>query len=195
MTSSLVSAATIACMAEREITTGNDILDGADGQDDLRGGDGDDKLYGGAMGDSLMGSAGNDYLSGGAGHDMLDGGAGDDIYNGGDGADAFIVAHGSGNDVVVAGFDSGPGAFDHLAFTDVLPSEVSITDSSSTHGDGHTGVLVSWGDGSIFLEGIQKDQMAQDDFVFNAVESGAFVPDPQISTAGSQLIFDYSVIV
>ncbi len=168
---------------------GNDVLGGGDGRDDLRGGDGNDQLYGGAMADNLMGGAGNDYLSAGAGHDMLEGGAGNDVYNGGDGADAFMVSHGSGNDVVVAGFDPGPGAFDHIAFMDILPNEVSVTDSLSPHGDGHTGVLVNWSDGSIFLEGIQKSQLAQDDFMFNAVEGGAFVPDPSISTEGSEMIF------
>lgn len=168
---------------------GNDLLDGGDGSDDLRGGDGDDSLYGSAMNDNLMGGAGNDYLSAGAGHDMLEGGAGDDTYNGGDGADAFMVSHGSGNDVVVGGFDAGPGAFDHIAFMDVLPSEVTVTDSLSPHGDAHTGVLVSWGDGSLFIEGISKSQMAQDDFMFNAVEGGAFVPDQDINTEGSELIF------
>lgn len=120
---------------------------------------------------------------------MLEGGTGDYALNGGDGADAFMVSHGSGNDVVVGGFDAGPGAFDHIAFMDVLPSEVTVADSVSTHGDGHTGVLVSWGDASIFLEGITKGQLAQDDFMFNAVEGGAFVPDSQISTVGSDLIF------
>lgn len=168
---------------------GNDVLDGGNGRDDLRGGDGDDSLYGGAMADNLMGGAGTDHLNAGAGHDMLEGGPGDDVYNGGDGADAFMVSHGSGNDTVVAGFDPGPGAFDHVAFMDIMPNEVSVIDSLSPHGDGHTGVLVSWGDGSIFLEGIQKSQMAQDDFMFNAVEGGAFVPDPSISTEGSQMIF------
>ena len=34
-----------------------------------------------------------------------------------------------------------------------------------------------------------KGQMAQDDFMFNAVEGGAFVPDPQISTEGSRMLF------
>jgi Ca2+-binding RTX toxin-like protein len=171
---------------------GNDLLAGGDGRDDLRGGDGDDHLYGGAMNDNLTGGAGADYLSAGAGHDMLEGGAGVDIYNGGDGADAFMVSHGSGNDVVVGGFDAGPGAFDHIAFMDVLPNEVTVTDSVSAHGDAHTGVLVSWGDGSIFIEGITKSQMAQDDFMFNAVEGGAFVPDPSITAQGSAILFPES---
>ena len=169
---------------------GNDLLSGADGQDDLRGGGGNDGLYGGAMSDSLMGEVGDDYLSAGAGHDMVDGGAGNDILNGGDGADAFIVAQGSGNDVIVGGFDAGPGAFDHIAFSDIMPDEVKVADAVSSHGDSHSGVLISWTDGSIFIEGIQKSQMAQDDFMFSAVEGGAFVPDPQISTEGSRLIFE-----
>ena len=66
---------------------------------------------------------------------------------------------------------------------------MKVADATSNHGDGHSGVLVSWSDGSIFIEGVQKSQMAQDDFMFSAVEGGAFVPDPQISTEGSKLIF------
>ncbi len=168
---------------------GNDVLDGGDGRDMLRGGQGNDTIYGGAMADGLMGNEGNDILNAGAGHDMIEGGEGDDILDGGDGADAFVVAHGSGNDIVVAGFDAGPGAFDHIAFMDILPSEVTVTDSTSTHGDGHSGVLVSWKDGSIFLEGISKSQMSQDDFMFSSVEGGGFVDDPAITYEGTHLIF------
>jgi serralysin len=168
---------------------GNDVLDGGAGGDDLRGGLGDDALYGGDQADNLMGDDGADTLYAGAGHDMVDGGAGDDVLHGGDGADAFIVAHGSGNDLVIGGFDAGPGAFDHIAFVDILPSEVTVTDSASLHGDGHSGVLVSWGDGSIFLEGVSKSEMAQDDFMFNAVESGGFVDDPAVTDSGSLAIF------
>lgn len=168
---------------------GNDVLDGGAGGDDLRGGTGDDTLYGGDEADNLMGEAGNDTLFAGAGHDMVDGGTGNDFLNGGDGADAFVVFHGSGDDVVTGGFDAGPGAFDHIAFTDILPGEVTVTDSASTHGDAHAGVLVSWSDGSIFVEGIAKSDMAQDDFMFNAVEGGAFVPDPAITDEGSHFIF------
>ena len=69
------------------------------------------------------------------------------------------------------------GVFDVGSFTDFGVSDAPWT------------VVVSWGDGSIFLEGIQKSQMAQDDFMFNAVEGGAFVPDSQISTEGSRMLF------
>lgn len=168
---------------------GNDALDGGEGRDMMRGGEGNDTIYGGAMADGLMGNEGNDILNAGAGHDMIEGGEGDDVLDGGDGADAFVVARGSGNDVVVGGFDAGPGAFDHIAFMDILPSEVTVRDTTSTHGDAHNGVLVSWGTGSIFLEGISKNQMSQDDFMFSSVEGGGFVDDPAITYEGSHLIF------
>lgn len=173
---------------------GNDTLDGGVGGDDLRGGAGQDRLYGGAEADMLMGEDGDDYLNAGAGHDMVHGGMGDDTLDGGDGADAFIVSRTSGDDVVVGGFDAGPGAFDHIAFLDLGPADVTVEDAASNHGDGHTGVLVSWSTGSIFIEGISESQMAQDDFMFNADmgASGAFENDPEIAPAGSNLIFgDY----
>ncbi len=169
---------------------GNDTLDGGDDKDDLRGGAGNDSLYGGAAADMLMGDDGNDYLNAGAGHDMVEGGMGNDILDGGDGADAFIVSSTSGNDVVVGGFDAGPGAFDHIAFKDLGPEDITVTDSASTHNDEHTGVLVSWEGGSIFLEGLTKSSLAQDDFMFNADmgTNGAFEDDAAITAAGSNLI-------
>lgn len=172
---------------------GNDTLDGGDGQDDLRGGLGNDQIYGGAMADMVMGEGGNDYLNAGAGHDMVEGGMGNDTLDGGDGADAFIVSSTSGYDVVVGGFDAGPGAFDHIAFLDLGPEDVTVEDATSPnfHQDGHSGVLVSWNGGAIFLEGISESQLAQDDFMFNADmgTTGAFEDDPEISYAGSNLIF------
>lgn len=174
---------------------GNDTLSGGDGQDDLKGEDGNDELHGGMMADNLMGAAGNDALYAGAGHDMLEGGMGNDKLDGGDGADAFIVAPDSGDDVVIGGFDAGPGAFDHIAFRDILPDEVTVADTAR---DGDSGVLVSWNtdtdseiDGSIFLTGLTKSQMAQDDFMFNADDGlrGRFENDPTITASGSEYIF------
>ena len=170
---------------------GNDVLDGGEGQDHLMGGNGADKLYGGDQADNLMGEDGKDQLYAGAGHDMLDGGKGDDLLDGGDGADAFIVGPDTGNDVVVGGFDAGPGAFDHIAFRDIMPDDVTVEDTSA-------GVLVSWntdrGDGSILLRGLTKSQMAQDDFMWNADAGteGQFIDDPAITKEGSELIFQES---
>ena len=170
---------------------GNDVLDGGDGQDHLKGGAGDDRLFGGGQADNVMGGDGADTIYAGAGHDMIEGEAGDDLIHGGDGADAFIVQRGSGSDVVIGGFDAGPGAFDHIAFKDISADEVTVTETASPRGNGRAGVLVSWGDGSIFLEGLTKAAMAQDDFMFNADlgTRGQFIDDPAITSAGSELIF------
>lgn len=176
---------------------GNDVLDGATGSDDLRGGAGDDQLFGSDEADNLMGEDGTDTLYAGDGHDMLHGGAGNDWLNGGDGADAYIVSTTSGNDVVSGGFDAGPGAFDHIAFLDLGPDQIIVEDVTSAEAPGHAGVLdahegvlVSWETGSIFLEGITKSQMAQDDFMFFADmgNQGTFENDPEITTEGSHLI-------
>ncbi|WP_246498404.1 calcium-binding protein [Microvirga soli] len=179
---------------------GSDTLMGSDGMDHLKGEDGDDQLFGGAMADTLMGEAGNDRVAAGAGHDMLEGGMGDDTLDGGDGADAFIVAPDSGNDVVVGGFDAGPGAFDHLALRDITPGQVTVADTTQ---DGNAGVLVSWNtdedaeaEGSILLVGLSKEQMAQDDFMFNADDAreGEFIDDPAITSEGSALIFEEDAV-
>lgn len=120
---------------------------------------------------------------------------GSDNLDGGDGADAFIVAPDSGNDVVIGGFDAGPGAFDHIAFRDILPDEVIVADTAR---NGDNGVLVSWNtdtdsevEGSIFLAGLARNQMAQDDFMFNADDGlrGRFENDPAITVSGSEYIF------
>jgi len=50
---------------------------------------------------------------------------------------------------MLGGFDAGPGAFDHIASTDVLRTSFTVADTRSLHCDGHTGVLVSWSDGSL----------------------------------------------
>jgi Ca2+-binding RTX toxin-like protein len=161
---------------------GDDVLTGGDGMDHLKGGLGDDELDGGAMADNLMGEDGADLIRAGAGHDMIEGGRGNDTLDGGDGADAFVVRRDSGDDVVIGGFTPGPGAFDHVAFIDILPEEVTVQDTDR-------GALVSWGAGSILLEGVRKQDMAQDDFMFSSVEGGGFVDDPAITFEGSRLIF------
>lgn len=161
---------------------GDDVIAGGPGMDHIKGGDGNDEIDGGPDADNLMGEEGDDRITAGAGHDMIEGGAGNDTLDGGGGADAFIVAQDSGDDVVVGGFTAGPGAFDHIAFVDILPEQVEVSDTEN-------GTLVSWGSGSILLEGVQKSDLAQDDFMFNATERGAFVQDPAISSEGSLLLF------
>lgn len=157
---------------------GNDRLEGQAGSDWIDGGDGNDWLSGGDMADMLMGGRGHDRLDAGAGHDMLEGAEGNDVYVGGAGADAFIVDRRSGHDVVLD-FTAGPGSFDHIALLDIRAEELLITDTSE-------GVRIAWdgGEDSILLRGVFKDDLVQDDFMFNT--GPQFVPG--ISTEGSEYI-------
>ncbi len=81
-------------------SSGNDALNGGAGNDQLAGGAGNDALDGGAGNDALDGGAGNDSLMGGIGNDTLDGGAGNDTLAGGAGNDVYLLARGSGSDLV-----------------------------------------------------------------------------------------------
>lgn len=157
---------------------GADVLAGDAGSDWIDGGDGNDRLSGGDMADMLNGGRSNDYLDAGAGHDMLEGAQGNDTYVGGGGADAFVVDRTSGNDVVID-FTAGPGAFDHIAFLDIRAEELIITDTAQ-------GVRIAWdgGEDSILLKGVFKDDLVQDDFMFNL--GPQFVPG--ISSEGSEYI-------
>ncbi|TCZ55808.1 calcium-binding protein [Roseicella aquatilis] len=147
--------------AEGDVLTGGegpDLLSGGPGMDHLHGGAGNDTLYGGADSDALMGGPGNDYLDEGPGHSSMDGEEGNDTLVGGLGPDAFIVRPGSGDDVI-RDFTAGPGVGDHLALQDIRWGDLTVTDT-----DG--GVKVSWDNGSVLLEGVQKAELSQDDFMF-----------------------------
>jgi len=166
---------------------GKDELDGGPGMDRLDGGAGDDTLVGGDQTDELMGGDGNDELDEGAGHGMIEGGRGDDTLTGGGGADAFIVSPDSGDDRVTDFVATGDaqGAFDHIALRDIMPEDVSVTDTDE-------GALVAWdvdhdeeADGSILLAGVAKDDLRQSDFMF--VAAPGFVEG--INDFGSHYIF------
>lgn len=166
---------------------GDDMLEGGAGSDRLDGGMGKDKLAGGDAEDVLMGGGGDDVIDAGAGHDMIDGGMGNDTVRGGTGADAFMVMPDSGHDIVLdfEARGAAQGAFDHIAFIDILPEQVSVRDASD-------GALVSWdtdGDGttngSVLLQGVYTADLRQSDFMFN--EEPAFIAG--VSTVGSDYIF------
>lgn len=179
---------------------GDDVLQGDNGQDTLEGGAGMDRLYGGRGADSLvggkdadelMGGDGADVLDEGAGHGMLEGGRGNDTLTGGMGADAFIVAPDSGRDVVTDFEAAGlaQGAFDHIAFRDIAPEDVIVTETAD-------GALVAWdvdgdgrADGSVLLLGVARDDLRQSDFMF--VDAPGFVEG--ISDFGSWYIFPADV--
>lgn len=166
---------------------GDDILTGGAGRDKLDGGPGNDRLSGGDENDEVMGGDGDDIIDSGSGHDMVEGGKGNDTITGGSGADAFIVRPDSGNDVILDFEATGAaqGAFDHIAFMDILPEQVKVTDTAD-------GALVSWdtngdgnAEGSVLLRGVPMANLRQSDFMFNA--RPGFVTG--ISTVGSYYIF------
>ena len=170
-----------------EGNAGNDVLTGGAGMDKLDGGPGNDRLSGGEENDEIMGGEGDDTIDAGSGHDMIEGGKGNDTITGGSGADAFIVMPDSGNDVILDFEATGAaqGAFDHIAFMDILPEQVKVTDTAD-------GALVSWdingdgnADGSVLLKGVPMANLRQSDFMFNA--RPGFVTG--ISTVGSYYIF------
>jgi len=73
------------------------------GVDVVVGSQGDDVLAGNAFSTAsvtLRGGAGQDRLMGGGGSDVLEGGSGVDELTGGRGADKFVLAIGSGHDVI-----------------------------------------------------------------------------------------------
>lgn len=141
---------------------GSDILIGGAGMDHLDGGKGDDVLIGGGAADGLRGAEGQDYLDEGVGHGDLEGGSGNDLLTGGLGGDAFVISPDSGNDVITD-FSAGPGMLDHIAVRGLAPEDLRFEDTDS-------GVKISWnvdkGKGSVLLEGVDKTDLAQDDFMF-----------------------------
>lgn len=126
-------------------------------------------------------------IDAGAGHDMIEGGMGNDMLRGGTGADAFMVMPDSGHDMVLDFEASGAaqGAFDHIAFMNILASQVSVRDTAN-------GALVAWdtngdgmSEGSVLLQGVYTADLRQSDFMFN--EEPGFVVG--ISTVGSAFVF------
>ena len=114
---------------------GNDTLDGLAGNDTLVGHDGDDTLSGSAGNDTLHGDDGNDTLSGGAdndtlyggrGNDRLTGGAGNDQLEGGSGSDTYVIAAGSGQDVIQE-YDNTGSDLDQLMLVGINPDGVSVS--------------------------------------------------------------------
>lgn len=130
---------------------------------------------------------GNDYLDAGVAHDMVKGGEGNDTIKGGTGAEACIVDRTSGNDVVLDFEAKGDaqGAFDHIAFNEILPNQVKVTDTAQgrsrewdTNGDGEA-------EGSVLLQDVFKADLRQSAFMF--VQQPGFVAG--ISDFGSHYVF------
>ncbi len=137
---------------------GNDAIGAGDGNDTAHGDDGDDFIGGGAGDDLLVGGDGADTLNGGEGRDTLVGGAGADVF-------VFNLADptGPGNELV-RDFELGEdmirlighaGGFDALEITGM---DVPTLDFS--------GVLVSTGELSFLIDGVEVADLSAADFTF-----------------------------
>ena len=135
---------------------GEDTVIGQGGGDILRGGASDDSLVGGGGADRLLGNLDDDILSGGARNDTLIGGSGDDTLTGDGGADRFVFGRNQGSDVILDFEDGldvivarGAGDFDALFIFERA-------------GD----AVVRYSGTEITLDGIDADQLTEDDFLF-----------------------------
>ena len=141
-------------------TNRKDWIRGSDGKDVLRGNSGRDYLEGSGGNDFLSGGNARDWLVGGRGGDRLQGGKQDDILTGGTGRDTFVFKAGHGADIVT---DFAVGK-DTLALLVEDPAEFSdLTIKKWAKG---TGARVEWDEGTIFLEGVQRDALTEDSFEF-----------------------------
>lgn len=139
---------------------GDDVLKGGNGSDFLSGDAGDDELHGGNGADKLGGGSGDDMLKGGNGSDHLSGGDGDDYMKGGNGLDTFVF--GAGHDVI-ADFKPGKETIMLDGF-DATEFETAFSSAEKIDGD----LVLTFGedgDHSLTLNGLDKDDLDQDDFV------------------------------
>ncbi|MBC6443340.1 MAG: glycoside hydrolase, partial [Rhodobacteraceae bacterium] len=125
----------------------------------LRGKKGRDYLEGGNGNDFLSGGNARDWLVGGRGGDRLQGGKQDDILTGDQGRDTFVFRADHGRDIVT---DFAVGK-DTLELKGAEFSDLTIKKAFKG-----TGARVEWDEGTILLEGVQRDSLTEDDFAFIA---------------------------
>lgn len=141
----------------------------------MAGHEGSDELYGGA---------GHDALEGGSGADVLEGDSGDDEIYGDGGADVFVFKSGHGDDTI-HDFTSGGDRIDLTAFFGIQ----DIDDLHITYGDDGTTIdLTEHGGGTIFLDGVTRDGLDAQDFIFhNGWVYGTSGGDTITGNAGNDL--------
>ncbi|MDJ0823210.1 MAG: calcium-binding protein [Paracoccaceae bacterium] len=144
---------------------GQDTIYGNAGEDSLSGGNGNDLIRGHQDNDSVSGGAGNDTLFGGGENDTINGGAGDNLLTGGQGADVFLfnnlVADG---DDTITDFTVGVDQINLIGhpsidtYAELNAADMTVNDVS--------GVMLYFGDSTIFLQNVTAAQLDNDDFIF-----------------------------
>ena len=119
-----------------------------------------ERAFGSDFNDSLTGDAGNNILYGNDGSDYLDGGGASDFLHGGDGADVFGFGVNSGNDRI-GDFEDGTDIIDLSAVTG-LDDFSQLLIANNAQGD----AVISFGDNSIELDGVDASLVDATDFVF-----------------------------
>lgn len=109
----------------------------------------------------LQGNKGDNVLKGLDGEDYLASGGGDDLMIGGGDSDVFEFNKKGGNDTI-RDFEDGSDAI----FSKSLQSDEAIQDLINNHAteiDG--GVLIEYGKNSLFIKGLDLDNLGTEDFV------------------------------
>jgi len=117
-------------------------------------------LFGQSGADTLHGGYGNDALDGGSNDDMLSGSFGNDTLTGGSGVDTFVFEDNWGADTITDFATDGREFLDFRGVSGVNAfSDLTIT-------QGETGTEISFGEDTVWLNGLSAAEISQDDFVF-----------------------------
>ncbi|CAN7437560.1 calcium-binding protein [Rhizobium sp. LjRoot254] len=116
------------------------------------------KGTGNGAGNYLTGSKGDNVLSGLDGEDYLTGGKGNDVLTGGSGMDLFDFRKGTGHDVVTDFADG-----EDIIYTPFAANKADLLANHLIEKSG--GVLVSYGNDSLFIKGVTLDDLDQNDFL------------------------------
>ncbi|MEP0048710.1 MAG: hypothetical protein ABJE87_13100, partial [Roseobacter sp.] len=117
-----------------------------------------ENVVGSNDGDVIIGSNLSNTLSGEDGDDVLNGQGGDDFLLGGEGSDTFTFEGLFGNDII-GDFEVG---VDRLDFSDFGPD---FTENLQVTQSGEDAVLTFSSDASVRLEGVNRLDLIEDDFI------------------------------
>lgn len=151
----------------------DDLIAAGLNDDTVNAGAGDDTVWAGSGNDAVFGGAGQDRIEGSTGDDFLDGGAGRDDLSGGAGQDLFVFADFERGFDVIRDFVPGTDQIvvDHRdmeSFDDLrlIRFDYENTPSTLVRFLGPNG-SVDKSMGGIVLKGVQREEVSEDDFLFD----------------------------